>query len=141
MESLDQQHKQQWREIAQMLAYTSFTGPAYDILSSRNFTHENIHKFNVTIYCSTYVNEEDSKDVVDITVRFSVFLARANVNSIEEITLGFNNKIILDALITKIYDPQYGVFQQYDFEFEAPNPIELFDGEFYLMNLLGLEII
>lgn len=138
MENLDQ-YKAQWKDIAEKLAYMTFTGPAYEILSSRNFSHEDIQKFNVTIYCRIFSDEENGNDIEDITVRFSVFLG--SKNNTEEITLQFTNKIIINALINKIYDGKYGVYQQYDFEFGRPNAIELYDAEYYLMELLKLEAV
>jgi hypothetical protein len=126
-------YKATWKDIGEKLAYISFTGPAYDILESRGCTYEDIEKFNVIIFCPTYLDEKTNTEVVDFTVRFSVFLRQG-----EEITFLFNNKIISDALVAQIYKKEFGVFQQYNFEYPRPNAMELFDAEYYLIELLNL---
>jgi hypothetical protein len=139
MNELQTKYEAQWKDIAEKLAYISFTNQAYEILSSRNFTHEDIVKFVVAIFCPIYQDEITNKEIVELTVRFTVYVGESNKT--QEITFIFNNKIILNALVEKIYSSEFGCMQRYEFHFDKPNSLELFDAEFYLMELLNLEVV
>lgn len=139
MTELKNKYEAQWKNIGEKLAYISFTNQGYDILSSRNITHEDIVKFVVLIFCFNYLGENDNKQAVELTVRFTVYVGE--LNNTQEITFTFNNKVILDALIDKIYKPEFGCAQRFEFNYDRPNSLELFDAEFYLMDLLNLETI
>jgi hypothetical protein len=115
----------------------SFTNQGHDLFASRNISYEDISKFVVVIFCPNYIDEDTNKEFVQFTIRFTVYIGDNN----EEITFGFNNKIILDALAEKIYKREYGSLQRMEFEYGRPNGLELFDAEFYLMELLDLETI
>lgn len=132
-----QEYKNTWEGIAKKLAYISFTNQGYEILSSRNYTHEDIHKFVVTIFAPTYFEEIKKEDIVDLMIRFTVFLG--DTDKKQEITFLYNDKRILEALVNQIHNIEFGVFQQYSFEFGKVSPLELFDAEYSLLELLNLE--
>jgi len=130
------EYKNKLKVIAELLAYYSFTNRGYEILSSRNFTHEDIVKFAVLIFFPTYQNSQ-GVDVVDPTIRFTVYLGTAA--QYQEITFLFDEKLIVNAIVEKYYEKSLGVFQQYLFEFSRPNTIQLFDAQFALTELLGID--
>lgn len=132
------EYEEQWKQIAEKVAYTAFTGQAFDQLSSRGCTQDDIENFNVTVFASTYKGENNC-EIVDLTIRFTVYIKCGN--SIDEITFAFSNESIINALINQTHKIEYGVFQQYNFQFSKPNMLELYDGEYYLMQLLNLETL
>jgi hypothetical protein len=124
------------KEVVEQLAYLSFTTQGYDILTSRNFSHEDIIQFSVAVFFSTYLDDDDEK-VLDSLIRFTV---RLNTVDLQEITFIFNNKKVVDSFTKKYFKEEFGVHQQEIFNFDSPNLIKLYDASFCLTELLGIEI-
>lgn len=124
------------KEVVEQLAYLSFTTQGYDILTSRNFSHEDIIQFSVAVFFSTYLDDDDEK-VLDSLIRFTV---RLNTVDLQEITFIFNNKKVVDSFTEKYFKEEFGVHQQEIFNFDKPNLIKLYDASFCLTELLGIEI-
>lgn len=131
-----EEYKEKLKVIAELLAYYSFTNQGYEILTARNFTHEDIIKFAVMFFFPTY-QDKNQTDIVDPTVRFTVYLGTEERT--QEITFLFEESSILQAIVDKYYEKSLGVFQQYLFEFNKPNTIQLFDAQFALTELLEVE--
>lgn len=128
---------QELKEVVEQLAYLSFTTQGYEIITSRNFTHEDILQFSVAVFFSTYLNDDDDK-TLDCLIRFTVKLGTLDNN--QEITFLFNNKKVIDSFTEKYFKEEFGVCQQELFNFDRPNLIKLYDASFCLTELLGIEI-
>lgn len=125
------------KEVVEQIAYLSFTTQGYDIISCRNFTHEDILQFSVAVFFSTYLDDEDNQ-TLDSLIRFTVKLGTEDSN--QEITFIYNNKNVLTSFTKKYFKEEFGVCQQEIFNFDRPNLIKLYDASFCLTELLGIEI-
>lgn len=124
--------------IAEQIAYLVFTGQGYEVLSSRNYTHEHINKFSVTVFFTSYNDEKNEAELVDC-----LFLITVNVqedSAAQEINFKYDNQKVLKAFTDKYYKAEFGVYQNFPFVFNTPNLIKLYDANFCLSELLGIEI-
>ena len=124
--------------IAEQVAYLVFTGQGYEVLNSRNYTHEHINKFVVTVFFTSYDNEENTEEFIDC-----LFLITVNIqgdSGLQEINFKYDNEKVLKAFTDKYYKPEFGVYQNFPFVFNSPNLIKLYDANFCLSELLGIEI-
>jgi hypothetical protein len=133
-----ERYKDTWNKIGRKLACVSFTKQAYDFLTSRDLTYEDISQFGLTVFATKYLDSNNS-DFVDLMLRFTVFLNKNNLE--QEITFLFKNDTILNALIDQIYEEDFGAFQQYSFKYENLTPLEIFDAEISLLTQLSLSEI
>lgn len=128
---------QELKEVAEQIAYLSFTTQGYDIITSRNFSHEDILQFSVAVFFSIYLDDAD-EEVLDSLIRFTVKLGTQDNN--QEITFIYNNKNIVNTFTEKYFNKEFGVCQQEVFNYEKPNLIKLYDASYCLSELLGIEI-
>jgi len=136
MEEQEQRYQAELKNICEKLAYVSFTNHGYDILNARNITHEDIKNFVVTMFFATYLDDNNITEV-DLDVRFTVYV-EAGERKNQEITFMLQDEEIINAIIEKIHDHNFGVTQKHEWTFPKPNAIQLFDAQLTLDEKLGI---
>lgn len=133
----EKEYKEELKWIAEKLAYVSFTNHGYEILNRRGVSHEDIKNFIVTMFFATYIDDSNEPEV-ELDVQFTVYVEHGQ-NSNQEITFMFTDNEILNAIIKQIHNPEFNDVQKHRFNFDKPNPIQLFDAQLTLDEKLGIE--
>ena len=131
------EYETELKDIGEMLAFVGFTGCGYEILNQRGVTHDDIKHFVVTMFFASFINDENTTEV-ELDVRFTVYVNVKGSNTDHEITFMFNDQNILDAIIDKKHDIEFGYAQKHEWRFPKPNPIQLFDARFTLDEKVGI---
>ena len=133
----EQQYKDDLKDICEKVAYVSFTDHAYKIFKSKNVTNEDIKSFVVTMFFSTYIDDEGNQ-CPNLDIRLTAYVNPGGSGE-KEITFMFNDDDIIKAIIEKFHNEDYGVVQKHEWSFPKPNGIQLFDAQLTLDEKLGIE--
>jgi len=134
-------YKKELKFYAEKLAYTYFANQDFPPLSQKGLTVDNIKKFNVVFFFTQKNNKKEKLFTIELTVRYSINfeIPIGGKTSYEEATFTCLSSFFQNAIIEKVYNPEFGSFQHYNFDFGKPNPIQLYDAEFVLEEKLGIE--
>lgn len=131
-----ERYESELKTIGEKLAFVGFTNHGFEILEQRGVTHEDINNFVVTMFFASYVDDKNEAEV-QLDVRFTVYV-KAGERGNQEITFMFKDQEILDAIIDKKHDIDFGYAQKHEWTFPKPNPIQLFDAQLTLDEQLGI---
>ena len=130
-------YEQELKFYAELFAYITFANIHTNHLYRTTNVHE-ISGFNVYLFFNEYEPEIPGEDpVVEMNCRITI--KGSNEKGAQDVQIMYTEEVYFDAIIDQIYQST-GAYQHFEFSFDVPNELKLYDAEFLIEEKLGVTI-